>query len=66
MGRPKLEGTYYSRNRDMCKEKALDYYHNNRLIRNEMHKEYYRNVYYPKKKQERLALRPVPSFRVTF
>ena len=50
----KLEGTYYSRNKEICKQKALEYYHNNRLIRNEVQKEYYRNVYYPKRRTNRL------------
>ena len=50
----KVEGTYYNRNKEICKQKALEYYHNNRLIRNEIQKEYYRNVYYPKRRMDKL------------
>jgi hypothetical protein len=42
-----MELSYYDRNREKCKEKALEYYHNNQKECNKRQKIYYRNIYYP-------------------
>ena len=39
--------SYYERNRERCKQKALEYYHNHRSECNNRQKIYYRNIYYP-------------------
>ena len=39
--------TYYERNKERCKQKALEYYYKNHDEINNRQKIYYRNIYYP-------------------
>ena len=38
--------SYYSKNREKCKQKSLDYYYKNQEMLNEKHEIYFREVYY--------------------
>ena len=49
-----MELSYYERNREKCKQKALEYYHNNRSECNNRQKIYYKNIYYPLRKDKLL------------
>jgi hypothetical protein len=39
--------SYYDRNKEKCKKKALEYYYNNKSYCNNRQKVYYRTIYYP-------------------